>query len=48
MNHVLHLILTLSTLGIWAIVWIALALLGGEKRVLVQVDEWGTSTVSKL
>lgn len=31
-NHVLHLILTLITLGSWAIVWIVLAIFGGEKR----------------
>ena len=31
-NHLLHLILTLVTLGVWAIVWILVAIFGGEKR----------------
>lgn len=31
-NHILHLILTLVTLGVWAIVWICVAIFGGEKR----------------
>ena len=30
-NHLLHLILTIVTLGVWVIVWIS-SLLGGEKR----------------
>jgi hypothetical protein len=40
-NHVLHLILTLVTVGLWAVVWILVALLGGEKRFVVNVDEYG-------
>jgi len=40
-NHILHLILTLVTCLVWGVVWIALAIFGGEKRELVQVDEWG-------
>jgi hypothetical protein len=40
-NHVLHLILTLVTCGIWAIVWIALVGMGGEKRYSLQVDNYG-------
>ena len=47
-NHILHFIITLFTLGFWGIIWIALALMGGEKREIVQVDEWGSSSVSKL
>jgi hypothetical protein len=31
-NHILHLILTIITLGFWAIVWIAVTIFGGEKR----------------
>jgi hypothetical protein len=42
-NHILHLILTIITLGIWAIVWILLTLLGGEKRAVVSVDEYGNT-----
>lgn len=47
-NHILHLLLTVITLGFWAIVWIAMVLLGGEKRELIQVDEWGNSSIAKL
>lgn len=40
-NNVLHLILTIITLGVWAIVWILVAVFGGEKRMAVRVDENG-------
>jgi hypothetical protein len=42
-NHILHLILTIITIGIWAIIWILLTLLGGEKRAVVSVDEYGNT-----
>ena len=47
-NHILHLILTLCTVGVWGIIWLALALLGGEKKELVRVDEFGNVSVAKL
>ena len=47
-NHVLHLILTLVTLGMWGIVWIALAVVGGEKRSMVTVAEFGNAAVQKV
>ena len=47
-NHILHLLITFFTIGLWCIVWIALVLIGGEKRQVVQVDEWGTSAISRL
>jgi len=31
-NHVLHLLLSIFTLGLWLIVWLSLVLVGGEKR----------------
>jgi hypothetical protein len=40
-NHVLHLILTVLTAGLWAIVWIIVAATGGEKRQMITVDEFG-------
>lgn len=46
-NHILHLILTVLTAGFWVIVWVALALLGGEKRSIVACDEWGNVSISK-
>jgi hypothetical protein len=47
-NHVLHLILTIITVGLWGIVWLALVLFGGEKREMVTVDDWGNTAVQKL
>jgi hypothetical protein len=40
-NHILHLILTLITLGIWAIVWILMVIFGGEKYRTITVSEYG-------
>lgn len=47
-NHVLHLILTLVTLGLWVFVWIGVTIFGGEKRMTVSVDEWGITNVQRL
>jgi hypothetical protein len=47
-NHVLHLILSIVTLGLWLIVWIILSLTGGEKRTLVSVDEFGVVNVQRV
>ena len=47
-NHTLHLILTLVTLTLWAPIWIALAIFGGEKRSMVLVDEYGNAAVQKV
>lgn len=40
-NNTLHLILTIVTFGLWAIVWICLAIFGGEKRMVIEVDAYG-------
>ncbi len=40
-NHILHLILTFLTVGLWAIVWLLLVLTGGETREVVTVDAAG-------
>lgn len=40
-NHLLHLVLTVITLGFWAPVWLCLALFGGEKRRVLSVDPAG-------
>lgn len=47
-NHILHLLLGFPTLGLWWIVWLILALTGGEKRELISVDEFGNVLVQKL
>ena len=40
-NHVLHLILSLITLGLWLLVWIGVVIFAGQKQRLVTVDEFG-------
>lgn len=40
-NHLLHLILTVLTLGAWGIVWLCLAIFGGETRRTLSVDADG-------
>lgn len=40
-NHILHLILTLVTCFLWAIVWVILVGMGGEKRYSLSVDAYG-------
>ena len=47
-NHILHLLLTLVTCFVWGIVWLILAIAGGEKREIVQVDEWGNTSVTRM
>jgi hypothetical protein len=46
-NHILHLILTIVTIGLWALVWIILAFIGGEKRMVIDVDEYGNTNIQK-
>jgi len=47
-NHVLHLILSVLTLGFWAVfVWLPLTLFGGEKRSVISVDEYGNVVAPK-
>jgi hypothetical protein len=47
-HHGLQLFLTIITAGLWGFVWIGLVLLGGEKREMATVDEWGNSAIQKL
>ena len=47
-NHVLHLLITFFTFGLWAIPWIAITALGGEKREVINVDEWGNPSIARL
>jgi len=47
-NHVLHAIITLFSCGLWGVVWIILAITGGEKREMVVVDEFGNVQLQKL
>jgi hypothetical protein len=47
-NHVLHLILTLVTFFMWGLVWILMAITGGEKREMISVDEYGNTSIQRL
>ncbi len=47
-NHVLHLLITLFTCGLWGLVWLILVVAGGEKRLKVSVDEWGNINSSRV
>lgn len=40
-NHVLHLILTLVTFGMWSIVWLIMWLVNRESRTILSVDDYG-------
>jgi hypothetical protein len=40
-NHLLHFLIGVLSCGLWWIVWIVLALSGGEKRYVIAVDEYG-------
>ena len=46
-NHILHLLLTLITVGFWVLVWIPLVIWGGEKREIIRVDEYGNTLVTQ-
>ena len=47
-NHILHLIITLVTFFMWGIVWLIIAVTGGEKRSIIAVDEYGNVSVQKV
>jgi hypothetical protein len=40
-SHVFHAVMTLLTGGLWAVVWLALALGRREDRVRLEADQWG-------
>ena len=47
-NHILHLIISFFTGGFWIPVWLGLVIFAGEKREVVEVDEYGQVLTSKL
>jgi len=40
-NHVLHLVLTLITLGFWIPVWVVAYILNRRQTLILTVDEYG-------
>jgi hypothetical protein len=45
-NHLLHLILTLVTFGLWALVWIGVAIASKERRQVLTVNGEGVVTAT--
>lgn len=45
-NHVLHLILSIITAGIWLFVWLFVAIVGGEKRKTITIGPEGRAIES--
>ena len=46
-NHILHLLLTILTSGLWIIVWLLLVVSGGERRRMIYVNEFGYVSFTK-
>ena len=40
-NHILHLLLSVLTLGLWLLVWLIVGLSSKEVRTVLAVDRWG-------
>lgn len=40
-NHLLHFLVGIFTVGFWWIVWLILIITGGEKREVLTVDDYG-------
>ena len=48
-NHILHLILTILTGGLWGLfVWLPLVIFSGLKRRMISIDEYGNIIDNKL
>jgi hypothetical protein len=47
-NHLLHFFVGLFTLGFWWIVGFFIAIFGGEKRRMINVDQFGNVFVQKV
>ena len=47
-SHLLHLFLALITVGIWLIFWLGLGMVGGVKRRMITIDEFGNVVDQKL
>jgi hypothetical protein len=47
-NHLLHFFVGLFTCGLWWVWWLVYAIMGGETRELLSVDEAGTVTLRRF
>lgn len=41
-NHILHLLLSMMTFGLWVLIWINVASWGGERRLNIKLEPDGT------
>lgn len=46
-NHLLHFLIGILTVGAWWVVWLLLAILGGEKRYVIAVDDYGNVSTQR-
>jgi hypothetical protein len=46
-NHILHLLLSVLTLGVWLVVWLLIAIMGGERRQVVAIGPDGKAKARK-
>jgi hypothetical protein len=47
-RHILHFVIGLITYGVWWIGWLVITLTGGERREIVNVDEFASVNVQRL
>jgi hypothetical protein len=47
-RHVLHIVLSIITAGVWLLVYLPLWLLTGIRRRMVSIDEYGNTIEQKL
>ena len=47
-NHLMHLVITLLTAGVWLVGWLIRIAMGGEKRLMIAVDEYGNVLPQKI
>jgi hypothetical protein len=47
-NHILHLLLSCVTFGLWLIVWLLAGLFGGERRVMISVNPDGDVNIARV
>jgi hypothetical protein len=45
-NHVLHLILTLVTFGMWSLVWLIMWVINRQQGLILSVDDYGNVSTS--
>jgi len=47
LNHILHLLLSLVTFGIWLIFWIVMGLTNKIVTVTISVDKFGNTSIDR-